>query len=108
MLNWLYRCPYRFITFMIYSLRSWRFCGSMILLCGGSLTRSRRAMAQLALWQLLPVYSPHFRNNGGASRVSRRFIWHKIRNSAAVLGLPALHVGGNFRNCVNFNAVCNM
>jgi hypothetical protein len=36
-----------------------------------------------------------------------RFIAHKIRHSAALLILPALHIGGNFHISANFNKVRN-
>jgi hypothetical protein len=47
--------------------------------------------------QIAPVFPPTFCQPGGAPRPSRRFPAHKIRHAAALLVLPALKLGGNFR-----------
>jgi hypothetical protein len=47
------------------------------------------AVARVAQQQITPVFPPHFRHYGGASRVSRRFLRHKIRRVAALPVLPA-------------------
>jgi hypothetical protein len=111
-LNWLYRWPTylgRCMKFLSYGF-SCVLCAPGVKnfrIDGGSLTGSRRAFAKFAKRQMLPVYSPRLCHYGGASRVSRRFFARKILNMAAVLGLPAIHFGGNFLNCVKFNALCN-
>jgi hypothetical protein len=55
-------------------------------------------VAIFAQQRIHPVFLPRLRNNGGASLTSRRHFSHKILD-AALLVLPALHSGDNFRNC---------
>jgi hypothetical protein len=94
-----------------FSLRSWRLCGSKILIasmaaaqgCINSAARSpipavgSRKTANSPQQQFAPVFPPQFRHYGGAPRPSRRHLRHKIRNAAALLVLPAAHLGDNFR-----------
>ncbi|MEO8606786.1 MAG: hypothetical protein ABI690_02815 [Chloroflexota bacterium] len=47
--------------------------------------------------QITPVFPPRLCQLGGAPRPSRRFSAYKIRHSAALLVLPALDDGDNFR-----------
>jgi hypothetical protein len=54
------------------------------------------------------VLLPRLRHNGGCSRVCRRILLRKIRNSAARPVLAAAQFGGNFRHCVNLNVFCNV
>ncbi len=49
----------------------------------------------------LPLLSPHVRHNGGCSRLCRRLLWLKIRNSAARPVLPAAPFGDNSANFAN-------
>jgi hypothetical protein len=44
--------------------------------------------------------SPRLCQYGGCSRLTRRLLWRKIRNMVAVLVLPAMPFGDNFRNRV--------
>jgi hypothetical protein len=65
-------------------------------LFGGSFLTSRRAIATIAPQQFAPVLLPLFCQFGGASRVCRRFIGRKSRNTVAVPVFAAAHFGGNF------------
>jgi hypothetical protein len=65
---------------------------------GGSLSCSRHAMAKFSQRRITPLFAPHFRQLGGASRLSRHFCATKIRNLAAVPALPAVQFGSNFAN----------
>jgi hypothetical protein len=47
-------------------------------------------------------------HSSGASRLSRRQSWHKIRELVAFSLLPARTLGGNFLNSANFNIRCNI
>jgi hypothetical protein len=58
--------------------------------------------------RITPTHPPHSRQPGGASRANRRTLRHKIRDSAALLALPAAHLGGNFATSADFNASCNI
>jgi hypothetical protein len=64
---------------------------------GGSFPRSRCGMAKVVQRRVAPLFSPRFRQFGGASRVSRRFYATNFRNLAAVPALAAGTCGGNFR-----------
>jgi hypothetical protein len=44
------------------------------------------------------LLSPRLRHYGGCSRLCRRFLWRKSRNSVAVPVLPAAHFGDNSAN----------
>jgi hypothetical protein len=46
----------------------------------------------------LPSLLPRLCQYGGCSRLSRRILWRKIRNSVAVPVLPAAHFGDNSAN----------
>jgi hypothetical protein len=59
------------------------------------------AIANFAQRCLSPVLSPHFRPLGGASPVSRRFLWRKIRQSVALPLLSASPFGGNMAKLAN-------
>jgi len=41
------------------------------------------------------LLSPRLRHNGGSSRVCRRFLWRKSRNTVALPVFAALHFGDN-------------
>jgi hypothetical protein len=68
---------------------------------------SRCAVAEFAKRQFPRLFSPRLCQYGGASRLSRRFLWRKIRNAAPFPLLPAVRFGDNFANSANFNATCN-
>jgi hypothetical protein len=78
------------------------------LVSGGNTPHSRCAIAKFAKRQHRPVFSPHFSHFSATLPRSRRFFASKIRNAAPTSLLPAVHCGGNFRNRINFNAVCNL
>jgi hypothetical protein len=66
---------------------------------GGTFPLPRRCNCEIGIsqqQQIAPVFPPHLRKFGGASRASRRTNCHKILNTAAVLVLPALNLGGSF------------
>jgi hypothetical protein len=48
-----------------------------------------------------PSLSPRLRHYGGCSRVSRRFLWRKSRNSVALPVLAAAHFGDKFAKIEN-------
>jgi hypothetical protein len=77
------------------------------LFCGGSLPYSRCAIAKFAKRRHRPVFSPRLCQFSAMLPRSRRFLWRKIRNAALISLLPAVHCGDNFRNCINFNLICN-
>jgi hypothetical protein len=58
--------------------------------------------------RITPPHPPHLRQPGGASRLSRRLLRHKILTLAALPVLPADNLGGNFANSANFNANRNI
>lgn len=73
-----------------------RYAFLFILLPGGSLPHSRPTMTTKPQQRHPPLLLPHLRHNGGASPVSRRFLWRKILNSAARLLFPAVQRGDKF------------
>ena len=87
---------------------SLRLCVTLLSFSGGRLTHSRRTKAKFAQQRILRSLSPSIRQYGGYSRVIRRFLRRKIRRSAARPLLLAVYFGGNFRNCINFNAQRNI
>ncbi len=91
--------PLRY-AFHFFSLRAWHLGGSI-------LVAFMAALAKVAQRRIAPLFSPHLRQLGGASRASRRFLRHKILDLAARPVLPAAHLGGSFANAANFNAICN-
>jgi hypothetical protein len=66
---------------------------------GGCSHIPRRAMPIVPQQRHAPSLSPRLRHYGGCSRVCRRFLWRKSRNSVARLVLAAVHFGDN---CANF------
>jgi hypothetical protein len=53
-------------------------------------------MTQPPQQQIVPVFPPRNGQLGGASRASRRTQCHNSRNLAAVIMLPARHLGDKF------------
>jgi hypothetical protein len=54
------------------------------------------ALAKVAQRRIAPLFSPHLRQLGGASRASRRHLRHKIRQSVALPRVSARYNGDNF------------
>jgi hypothetical protein len=86
-------CPFACVQYSEYS-------GGRPVPCdGNSLARSRHAIAKMPQQRQPCSLSPRLRHYGGCSRVSRRLLWRKIRDTAARPVLAAAQFGDNFVFC---------
>jgi hypothetical protein len=93
-------------AFYLFPLRHCPFAlNHCIAFSGGSLPYSRRTWAKMAKRQLSRLLSPRLRQYGGASRVCRRILWRKSRNSVAVPVFPAVRFGDNSANRAHPQAI---
>jgi hypothetical protein len=65
-------------------------------------------MADCAQRRIPPLFLPHLRQLGGASRLFRRFDATKFAATVAVPVFPAVKRGSNFRKVINFNESRNL